>query len=83
MAATSFSDPTLAFEAMENAQNNPRSLRRVKDVPRRDAVMFEDRETGERRTVPNKVLLVLGEAAGFEMADIDPAFADLQPKSNT
>ena len=46
MAETSFSDPLLAFEAMENAKSNPRSLRKVKDVPIRDAVMFEDRETG-------------------------------------
>jgi hypothetical protein len=80
---TSFSDPLLAFEAMETAKTSPRSLRRVKDVPTRDSVMFEDRETGERRVVPNKVLLILGETAGFELADLDPAFADLQPKSNT
>lgn len=52
------------------AQQSPRSLRVVGPLGAQDIVVVEDRETGERRAVPNKRLLVAGNNlnVAFEMS---------------
>ena len=58
-------------ELVEYAQRQAGSLRRVKDDTIRDAVVYEDRETGERRTLPNKFIKAVGASATFELVDPD------------
>ena len=63
------SDIELVEHAQRQAGANTRSLRRVKDDTLRDAVVYEDRETGERRTLPNKFINAVGASATFELVD--------------
>lgn len=51
------------------AQQNPRQLRVVGPYGAQDMIVVEDRETGERRIIPNKRVLVAGNNVGvaFEM----------------
>jgi hypothetical protein len=53
------------------AAQHPRQLRVVSALGATDMIMVEDRETGERRAVPNKRLLIAGNNLGvaFEMSD--------------
>jgi hypothetical protein len=62
-------DTDLVERAKSQADNHPRSLRRVGSLPDRDMVVFEDRATGERRKVPNKFILALGDSTAFELSD--------------
>jgi len=62
-------DVELVEYAQRQAGSSQRSLRRVKDDTIRDAVVYEDRETGERRTLPNKFINAVGASATFELVD--------------
>ena len=71
-------DPTMKgkltdTELVEYAQHlsgsNERSLRRVKEDAIRDAVVYEERGTGERRTLPKKFINAIGAPATFELVD--------------
>jgi len=64
-------DTELVEYAQHLAVNNERSLRRVKEDAIRDAVVYEDRGTGERRTLPKKFINALGAPATFELVDPD------------
>lgn len=66
---TALRDADLVARAKDQADSHPRSLRRVGAVPNRDMMVFEDRATGERRQVPNKFILALGNSAAFELVD--------------
>jgi|7_EtaG_2_1085326.scaffolds.fasta_scaffold63794_3 hypothetical protein len=63
------SDAVSINEAKEAAIKNTRSLRRVLDLANRDMVVYEDRTSGERRSVPNKLLLSLGTPTAFELSE--------------
>jgi hypothetical protein len=69
-------DPDLINRAKERSQSTPRSLRRVGDTWRRDMVVFEDRATGERRSVSNKMIRNLGDAVAFELSDSSALLED-------
>lgn len=58
------------------AQQNPRQLRVIGPLGSQDMIVVEDRETGERRAIPNKRLLVAGNNVGvaFEMSTPSPGF---------
>jgi len=58
--------------------HNPRQLRVVGPYGTQDMIVVEDRETGERRIVPNKRLLVAGNNIGvaFEMTPPGAGFGD-------
>jgi len=60
-------DLMLTIAARQRAQTTPRSLRHVCDDE--DMVIMEDRETGERRRLPNKFVIALGNLVAFELAD--------------
>ena len=64
-------DPWLVATARRLSRENPRSLRHVGTTETADMVIYEDRETGERRQLPNKFVLSLGKLAAFELADPD------------
>lgn len=59
-----------------SAQKNGRVIRNVGDVPGYDLVMLEDRESGERRKVPQKYLMMCGGdyRVAFEMVPAGPGF---------
>tara|TARA_R110001583_G_scaffold13263_9_gene57485 strand:- start:3177 stop:3422 length:246 start_codon:yes stop_codon:yes gene_type:complete len=67
-----FTDPTLLTEAANQADKYQRSLRRVRELPHRDMVVYECRETGNRRSIPTKYLLALGAPTAFELAGNSP-----------
>lgn len=58
------------------AQQSPRQLRVIGPLGAQDIIVVEDRETGERRAIPNKRLLVAGNNLGvaFEMSNPSPGF---------
>ncbi len=62
-------DSELVEFAHNTADQNERKLRRVKEDARRDASVYEDRSTGERRTSPNKFVRAIGKQAAFELVD--------------
>ncbi len=64
-------DPDLVARAKERTQTSPRSLRMIGVVEYRDMVIYEDRATGERRSLPQKHVLNLGPAVVFELADTE------------
>ena len=64
-------DIELVEYAQRVAGENHRSLRHVKDDTRRDSKVFEDRSTGERRTLPNKFIRAIGQDATFELVGLD------------
>tara|TARA_Y100000114_G_scaffold127882_2_gene124733 strand:- start:8074 stop:8331 length:258 start_codon:yes stop_codon:yes gene_type:complete len=57
--------------SQRKADKNGRSLRHVKDDIMRDSAVYEDRKTGERRSIPNKFIKAIGTAASFELIDPD------------
>ena len=63
------SDIELVEYAKQLADKNDRSLRNVKEDVIRDAVVYEDRGTGERRALPKKFINALGAPATFELVD--------------
>ena len=62
-------DSELVEFAHVTANQNERKLRHVKEDARRDASVYEDRSTGERRTLPNKFVRAIGKQAAFELVD--------------
>ena len=66
------SDSQRVMDAVAQAQRKQRSLRRVRELAYRDMTVYEDRGTGERRSVPNKTRLSLGVQAAFELASASP-----------
>ena len=73
-ATRAFSDPSMIREAQQRSQLHPRSLRRVGEKAGTDTIIYEDRATGERRSVPRKTLLALGSGAAYELATPPPEF---------
>ena len=63
------SDSELVEFAQNTANQNERKLRHIKEDARRDASVYEDRSTGERRTLPNKFVRAIGKQAAFELVD--------------
>ena len=63
------SDVELVEFAQRKAKENDRVLRKVKEDIRRDGLIYEDRESGERRSLPNKFIRAVGERAAFELID--------------
>ncbi len=73
-ATSAFSDPSSVGEAKQRSQLHPRSLRRIGEKAGTDMIIYEDRATGERRSVPRKTLLALGSGAAYELATPQPEF---------
>ena len=46
-----------------------RILRKVKEDAVRDSVVYEDRESGEQRSLPKKFIRALGASTTFELVD--------------
>ena len=65
------SDPILVEQAQRKATDNRRSLRAMVPDSIRDGVIYQDRETGEKRSLPNKFLRAIGAPATFELVDIE------------
>ena len=65
------SDPILLEQAQRKADDNKRSLRAMVPDSVRDGVIYQDRETGEKRSLPNKFLRAIGAPATFELVDIE------------
>ena len=65
------SDPILLEQAQRKADENKRSLRAMVPDSVRDGVIYQDRETGEKRSLPNKFLRAIGAPATFELVDIE------------
>ena len=63
------SDVELVEYAQNVADQKSRNLRQVKNDTVRDSVVYEDRDTGERRSLPNKFIRAIGSAATFELVD--------------
>jgi len=63
------SDIELVELAQSSADKNNRVLRHIKDDTTKDAVVYEDRVTGIRRTLPNKFIRAIGKQATFELVD--------------
>jgi len=62
-------DAALLAEANHRATAHYRTLRRVVDLTPYDMTVYEDRETGDRRKLPNKSVVMYGVAVAFELAD--------------
>lgn len=71
------SDLGLVEHAQQLADSQSRNLRRVVDDDRRDAEVYEDRNSGERTSVPRKFIRAIGLPAAFELVTLDPT--DLIP----
>ena len=65
------SDPILVEQAKRKADDNKRSLRAMVPDSVRDGVIYQDRETGEKRSLPNKFIRAIGAPATFELVDIE------------
>lgn len=63
------------------ARKRSASIRVVGQIPSYDVTVLENRNTGERRKVPNKFMLFAGNdpSVAFELALGDPTFADDEP----
>jgi hypothetical protein len=70
------SDIELVEFAQRQANMNERSLRKVKEDAVKDGFVYEDRSSGERRTLPNKFVRAIGERATFELVDPDLEMSD-------
>lgn len=66
------SDIELVEYAQHLTTTQDRSLRRVTEDDRRDAVVYEDRHSGARCSVPRKFIKALGLEAAFELVTLDP-----------
>ncbi len=67
-----FNDHELLTEASQDADKHQRTLRRVRELPHHDMVVYECRETGDRRSIPNKYRLAYGISVAFELAGNSP-----------
>lgn len=66
-------DIELVEYAQRLSDSQKRNLRRVTDDDRRDAEIYEDRDSGERTSVPRKFIRALGLPAAFELVTLNPA----------
>lgn len=68
-------------QAERMARKRAGSIRVVGHLVAHDVTVLENRNTGERRKVPNKFMLFANSnpAVAFELAPPDPTFADEQP----
>lgn len=68
-------------QAKRMARKRAASIRVVGVLPAYDITILENRNTGERRKVPNKFVLFANNnlAVAFELSPPDPTFADEQP----
>ena len=64
------SDSDLVAQAQRKAEANKRSLRAMRPDSRRDGVIYQDRETGEKKMLPNKFIKAVGAPTTFELIDI-------------
>ena len=71
-ARSAFTDSDRVMDAVKKAQSAQRELRRVRELAYQDMTVYEDRETGERRRVPNKTRIALGIKTAFELAEASP-----------
>lgn len=55
-------------EAKQAAREKFRDLRVVREVPHQDMTVVEDRETGERRFLARKFIMMHGLPVAFELA---------------
>lgn len=60
-------------EATLMALKHARDIRIVGEMPGYDAVMLENRATGERRRVPNKLMLIAGKHPNIAFEMVPPA----------
>lgn len=60
-------------EAMMMALKNARDIRIVGEMPGYDVVVLENRATGERRRVPNKLMLIAGRHPNIAFEMVPPA----------
>ena len=63
------SDVELVEYAQTLAEQKERTLRKVKEDTVRDSVVYEDRESGEQRSLPKKFIRALGTSTTFELVD--------------
>jgi hypothetical protein len=70
------SDVELVEHAQRRAEMNQRSLRAMMPDELRDGVIYQDRESGEKRMLPNKFLRAIGAPATFELIDIELEIAE-------
>ena len=63
------SDIELVEYAQRLAETKPRTLKKLKSDTVRDAIVYQDRSTGEQRSLPNKFIRAIGESATFELVD--------------
>tara|TARA_R110000824_G_scaffold76290_1_gene193342 strand:- start:1434 stop:1688 length:255 start_codon:yes stop_codon:yes gene_type:complete len=63
------SDLTLVTSAQTLAGQKERTLRKVKEDTVRDSIVYEDRESGEQRSLPKKFIRALGASTTFELVD--------------
>ena len=67
-------------EAMKMAIKNARDIRIIGEMPGYDAIVLENRATGERRRVPNKLMLISGRQPNiaFEMVPPSQGFEEME-----
>lgn len=63
-------------EAKQAAHDKFRDLRVVREVPHQDMTVVEDRETGERRAVARKFIMMHGLPVAFELSKPGLNFQD-------
>lgn len=67
-------------EAKRRAAARQREIRVVGAFGVQDISVLEDRTTGERRRVPNKLILIAGsQRVAFELVPAGPGFEDESP----
>lgn len=67
-------------EATRKAVKNSRDIRIIGEMPGYDAIVLENRATGERRRVPNKFMLMAGKHPNiaFEMVPPSQGFEEME-----
>jgi len=63
-------------DAKQAANENFRSFRTVREVPAQDMSVVEDRESGDRRFVARKIIIMHGLPVAFELSTPGPGFQD-------
>jgi hypothetical protein len=67
----------MTFDDAKHAANeNPRSFRTIREVPAQDMTVVEDRESGDRRFVARKIIIMHGLPVAFEMSVPGLGFQD-------
>ena len=65
-------DIELVEYAQQLSKSSNRALRYIKDDSRTDGAFYEDTQSGERLSVPQKFIKSLGLDAAFELVALDP-----------